>query len=476
MKKNILYVLGMSVIFIFTSCGVGEYIDPSPDMKIFEKAKYPSESKSAVFLQGFDFSSNKNSRKSDKDWYVVMMENSDYIKDVFAYVWYPPVSDSTSDNGYLPRQLNVLDSYYGTKNTLLESASELKSEYTQLIADVVINHRCGTTSWGDFTNPSFDTVKGSNYKAICNDDEGFKSDPNMKNVSLSMRGSADTGDGYSSGRDLDHTNKSVQTGIVTWMNDVLKAAGFSAWRYDYVRGFSPKYVGYYNAMTNADFSIGELWVTNISSDILKWCDGTEESVNGVSGKRSMAFDFGLKNSLQVVFGKTLNSPNKNYGQLASKNCLYVLSPADAVTFVDNHDTGSTQKHWPLDEADIAAAYALILTHPGIPCVAWQHFFTAEESDDTRVGTNKTQYIGGKKVPGLEMNYKNYLASLIALRKSAGIAYDSPVTVLSAVSSQYAAKIVGSKKTLICVLGQSYTPESTWTEVYSGRDFYIYQDK
>lgn len=46
-----------------------------------------------------------------------------------------------------------------------------------------------------------------------------------------------------------------------------------------------------------------------------------------------------------------------------------------MTFVDNHDTGSTQNHWPFVQDRVGAGYAYILTHPGIPCVFWDHIFT-----------------------------------------------------------------------------------------------------
>ena len=36
----------------------------------------------------------------------------------------------------------------------------------------------------------------------------------------------------------------------------------------------------------------------------------------------------------------------------------------AVTFVDNHDTGSSQNHWPFPPTMVGLGYAYILTHPG----------------------------------------------------------------------------------------------------------------
>lgn len=50
-------------------------------------------------------------------------------------------------------------------------------------------------------------------------------------------------------------------------------------------------------------------------------------------------------------------------------CLSLLAcAAQAVTFVENHDTGSTQQHWPFVPEKVTAGYAYIMTHPGVPCV------------------------------------------------------------------------------------------------------------
>jgi alpha-amylase len=57
----------------------------------------------------------------------------------------------------------------------------------------------------------------------------------------------------------------------------------------------------------------------------------------------------------------------------------------AVTFVENHDTGYRTNEDGTPEKDhgsdsfadnwqVEQAYAYILTHPGVPCVFWKHFF------------------------------------------------------------------------------------------------------
>lgn len=49
-------------------------------------------------------------------------------------------------------------------------------------------------------------------------------------------------------------------------------------------------------------------------------------------------------------------------------------------FTDNHDTGSTQRHWPFPSGKEETGYAYIMTHPGIPCVLWEHYFDYGKAD------------------------------------------------------------------------------------------------
>ncbi|KAK8580052.1 hypothetical protein V6N12_070340 [Hibiscus sabdariffa] len=49
-------------------------------------------------------------------------------------------------------------------------------------------------------------------------------------------------------------------------------------------------------------------------------------------------------------------------------------PSRAVTFIDNHDIGSTQAHWLFPSNHIMEGYAYVLTHPGIPTVFYDHFY------------------------------------------------------------------------------------------------------
>ena len=476
----------------------------------YVKGQVSESSKTAVMLQGFTWNSAPRGTGWNKEnpspywgkWYGIMKKNAASIKDTFEYVWFnpPSICDSSSSEGYAPTELNDLNSYYGTADDLKEVIQAIQP--AKAIADIVVNHRAGSTCWGDFTNPDWGVVKGVKYPAICSDDEAFNASSGDKDHMVGKpSGAADTGASYGAYRDLDHTNTSVQDGIIAWMNDVLKPAGFVGWRYDYVKGFAGKYVGKYNAGSSAQFSVGEYWPTadyNASSpslwgnEIKNWIASTEEE----SGQKSRAFDFALKGAMNSVFGCTWregkypnytsggSSGSGNYALLADESNLYISQPSDAVTFIDNHDTGSNQGHWELNRNKIGAGYALILTHPGVPCVSWSHYFTFNEggNGDTTYpysGLGAAQsYLAGNAVAGTEKTLREHIDYLIQLRKETGIEYDSVRTTLKAESSVYAAEITGTNGSLIVSIGGSYTPDGDGyagnNPIYGGTNFKIWK--
>jgi hypothetical protein len=67
--------------------------------------------------------------------------------------------------------------------------------------------------------------------------------------------------------------------------------------------------------------------------------------------------------------------------------------------------GSTQQHWPFPKDKLMKGYAYIITHPGMPCILWDHVFK----------------------DGLYEPIKD----LIEARWQAGVRMDSPVDILAA---------------------------------------------
>ena len=98
--------------------------------------------------------------------------------------------------------------------------------------------------------------------------------------------------------------------------------------------------------------------------IINWID----DAGGTSG----AFDVTTKGIMHAVFER------QEYWRLCDSEGrppgVVGLWPSRAVTFIENHDTGSTQGHWRFPEGFETQGYVYILTHPGTPTVFWDHLF------------------------------------------------------------------------------------------------------
>ena len=67
-----------------------------------------NKSSSAILMQGFHWNS------ANGNWYGTLQGKASDMKNLgITHVWFPPPSDAASREGYLPRQLNVLNSSYG---------------------------------------------------------------------------------------------------------------------------------------------------------------------------------------------------------------------------------------------------------------------------------------------------------------------------------------------------------------------------
>jgi alpha-amylase len=98
-------------------------------------------------------------------------------KSGFTLVWFPPPSDSVNKHGYEPRELNKLDSEYGSEAELKAAIAKLSP--VKAIADIVINHRSGSSSESDFRNPDWDAGE-----VVVSGDEGSgRESMNMVDIS-----------------------------------------------------------------------------------------------------------------------------------------------------------------------------------------------------------------------------------------------------------------------------------------------------
>lgn len=385
---------------------------------------------SDVMLQGFHWRSTETSPW----WGVIQGKASDIKNSGFTMVWFPPSGDSAAKEGYLPRQLYVQSSSYGTEAQLKGAIGALRTYGVKSIADIVVNHRVGTTNWADFTNPtwgSWSVVRGDEW--------------------TSATGNYDTGDGFSAARDLDHTNGTVQSDLKGWMSWLKSSIGYDGWRYDYVKGYGGSYVGGYNSATVPYFSVGELWTDLNLNDVNPHRQLIMDWINATGGN-SGAFDFTTKGILQQAvqyneFWRLKASDGKPQGAIG-------WWPAKSVTFIDNHDTGPSspsggQNHWPFPSDKVMQGYAYILTHPGIPCVYWVHFY--------------------------DWGHAAAIKSLIAARKEKGVTSTSAVSIQAADTSKYAAIITGNTGSLAMKIGYgAWSPGTGWTLVNSGTNWAVWK--
>jgi hypothetical protein len=199
-------------------------------------------------------------------------------------------------------------------------------------------------------------------------------------------------------------------------------------------------------------SVGEVWWDFSGSDLFgtsqfldKWVKTTENS--------SFVFDFSTKIALTEVF----RNGGTNYGllkTLAGKPMgLIGLNPAKSVTFIENHDTWreEIQEYNFFATRDVskhAQSYAYILTHPGVPCIFWDHLFKWKD------GIN------------------DQIKKLIKIRRESGLHSTSTVNIVKAETGLYAAII--DNKVAMKMGPNDWAPTGTgWTLATSGNQYAVW---
>ncbi|KAI8032661.1 hypothetical protein LOK49_LG01G03681 [Camellia lanceoleosa] len=236
---------------------------------------------------------------------------------------------------------------------------------------------------------------------------------------------APQGDIFHAAPNIDHSQDFVRRDIKEWLNWLRNDIGFDGWRLDFVRGFSGGYVKEYIEASNPAFAIGEYW------DSLAYEGGNlcynqdahrQRIVNWINatGGTSSAFDVTTKgilhSALHNQYWRLIDPQGKPTGVMG-------WWPSRAVTFLENHDTGSTQGHWPFPRDKLAQGYAYILTHPGTPVIFYDHFY--------------------------DFGLRDIINELIEARRRAGVHCRSPVKIYHANDDGYVAQI---GDTLVMKLG------------------------
>lgn len=399
-----------------------------------------------VMLQGFYWDSYKDTKWTN------LTSQADELSKYFDLIWVPQSGwcNSTTDMGYYPRYWLNQRSAFGTEQELRTMISTFKAKGTGIIADVVINHKNGVRLWCDFAN---ETVKGKNtgktysvswdnvkYTQICNNDEAYTNkDSEAKGK---INGAADTGLGDTGCRDLDHTNATTQKNIKTYEDFLLNEMGYTGFRYDFVKGYDPKYIKMYNEASKPEFSVGEYWhgaVTTTSKEGDHPFGGVKDWVEA-TGKTSAAFDFPMKYLIKGVFN------DGNWKLLADyKTRLVGIEPQYAVTFIDNHDTGEPHVNPDPLRANVEAANAYILAMPGTPCIWISHW----------------------------KPYKYTIKKCILARKIAGVTNTSSIIESEGQDNGYVLIVKGTKGNVLLLLGSPTYSTAGYQLACEGENFKYY---
>ncbi len=351
-----------------------------------------------VIMQAFYWDCPRLEGREYAWWSCVTGKVTSLRKAGFTALWLPPPYKAANlggpSMGYDPYDyydLGAIDQK-GARETWFGSEDELRALITaahdqgmQVYADVVFNHNSGgdapevnpldnVTCWTRF-NP------GS--KKFPRDYKCFHPSP------------YETWDGGTFGDmpDVCHRDPYVYEQIIEFARFLLEDVGFDGFRYDCVKGYGgwmTRAIQELRALREGrvfkPFGVGECW----DSDrvITDWLDET----NAWSDNPAAAFDFPLRDRLKNLadtYGYSLTN-------LAAAGTLVGERPAQAVTFVENHDVARSN---PIINGKMLA-YAYILTHEGYPCVFWQDYYNwqlgregAADGIAALVGAHE-QYAGG----------------------------------------------------------------------------------
>jgi alpha-amylase len=222
-----------------------------------------------VMLQGFYWESHRHGHAGyanfgSKHWYEIIRDAATTINQArFDLVWLPPPSYAGDlSAGYNPKEYFTLSNSYGDFSQHRAMLVALLQQGIEPVADIVINHRDGNTSWTDFENPAW------GLWAITRDDEAFLNpDSGVAGTPVGQRGAPETHPNYVSHagttyqypsfRDIDHTNMQVRRDLLKYLLQV-KSAGYRGWRYDMVHGYDARWIALYNKRTNPTFSVGRV--------------------------------------------------------------------------------------------------------------------------------------------------------------------------------------------------------------------------
>ena len=336
-----------------------------------------------VLMQAFYWDCPKVSNQEFNWWNFVSNEIPHLKTAGITALWLPPSCKAKDviSMGYDPfdfydlgefnqKKHDKKETWFGSKDDLLNLIHTAHNSGIQLLADIVFNQCSG----GDLeTNPYTGEDWYTRFEPASNK---FRRDYDCFHPSRYESNDGAVFEGFAK-TDLCHRNPYVYSEIMEYCRWFIEEIGYDGFRYDCAKGYGgwiiksiQEYMYKYSVTDKKyfkPFGVGELWEES-DQPIENWLD----EVNYFSDNPASAFDFVLRKKL-----RSLCLDNRfSLKELADWNSTLLVRPFETVTFVENHDTCSPHPDVTDKEifADKMLAYSFILTHPGYPCIFWRDYY------------------------------------------------------------------------------------------------------
>ncbi len=323
-----------------------------------------------VILQTFYWDCPSAEGREGKWWEYLNSRLPVIAQTGFTSLWLPPASKAAAWNsmGYDPYdyydlgefdQKGATQTWFGTKTNLQALIQSAHGLNLQVYADLVFNHNSGADVQEQ--NPITGQMRWTKYTP--------KSGMFPRDWTCFHPSRYESWDDMTFGDmpDLCHRNPNVYSALISHARWLLEEIGFDGYRFDMVKGYGGWMVRSImemwmlrNEAGLKPYGVGECW--DSARTIGEWLDETNIWSDNPVG----AFDFPLRWRLQNL----CDSYGYSLRNLTESGVLLWDRPAQAVTFVENHDVARSS---PIVN-DKLLAYAFILTHEGYPCVFWQDYF------------------------------------------------------------------------------------------------------
>ncbi len=326
-----------------------------------------------VMMQTFYWDCPSAEGQQGSWWRAIERELPSLGMDGFTALWLPPASKAAEwnsmgydvydyfDLGDYP-QKGRTETWFGSKQHLIELIQAAHAKSIQVYADVVLDHNSG----GDTqeTNPLDGQLRWTKFTP-----KSGKFPRDWKCFHPSTYETMDCWGVFGDMPDLCHRNPVVYAALMEYTRWMIEDIGFDGFRFDFVKGYGPwmvKGIAEYCYSRAANyfrpFCVGECWHSDRVVD--EWLTSIN---NAFMDNPVSAFDFPLHYKLKGLCDQ--------YGfdlRALTDGTVVHCFPFQAVTFVDNHDTVRDPQNAVINEKLLA--YAFILTAEGYPCVFWQDYF------------------------------------------------------------------------------------------------------